>query len=1610
MAKNTINCKYQSFDAAHNLRREVHSYKKNSKELYFEYTPNVEETSTKPTPSIGLPPDDFIASSAKSSSPQPALSQTVVHATALLDHPVSAEEIVKLIVAQTLRKNVLEVPDNSSIKSLAGGRSTLQNEIIGDLTDEFGGLPAGSEDMPLQDLASMVQESFGGKLGNRSSSMIAKMASSMLPGTFNLAKSRKYLLDRWGFGSGRQDSVLILAVHQKPTSRIGSETDAKAFLDSIAQKYAEIKALSLNASSGGDENSLNTSLVLDKASLDHLQAEQKSLNQAVLEVYARSLNTDLHQQNQLTRRLQADAADLLGQLDLWRLEHGEVYAAGIKPMFDPLKARSYLSSWNWVIQDLFALFGDIVSGRSAINDPILEEHISMLKNRANPKLITALKYLKASISTGVAEPMRQSCNKFLEELHQTCEKAMDSMPTTRIVKDTLGPLTTIDNVGNVEYSEIPRLRERVIDNKDGKYGDMKDFKAPVYPYQKPNIDIVPFEAPSTGPPSSDGFSDNTPWTMATSASSESDPPSYGSHALPRANDFIHIRKKVSSVWEIDQLYTSVYLNSMESAASCGMSFQEKQILVTGAGPGSIGGEVVQRLISGGARVIVTTSSYSDKTTRHFQSMFSRYGSRGAELVLVPFNQGSKQDVENLANYIFRILNWDLDHIIPFAAISENGSEIDNIGSRSELAHRIMLTNLVRLLGAVKSQKDMLGSRTRPAQVILPLSPNHGIFGNDGLYSESKVALEALFNKWHSESWDEYLSISGAIIGWTRGTALMKDNDLVSYGMEKMGIHTFSQQEMASHILGLMTPLMVGLTELGPIIADLSGGMNAVSNLKELVTNVRQNINEISNIRRVIAKEQDLIKALHTTGNHASATVFTTRANIKFEFPRLPNYSTDIAPLSAYRKGMLDLDKVVVVAGFAEIGPLGNSRTRWEIEAYGELSVEGHVELAWIMGLIKYQKKTVGGKSSYSGLIDVESREPISDQDVKVRYGKHIIDHTGIRLIENRSLDGPQEHAKQFLQEISIQEDLLPFETTKEAAFDLQREHGEKAVIIQHGDSYSVQLKKGACVFLPKSSTTGRSVGGQVPAGWDPKLYGISEDIINQVDRVTLYTLVATVEALLSAGITDPYELYQHIHISEVGNMIGAGMGGLTSLDRMFRQRVLEKQVQKDILQETFVNTTAAWVNMLLIAGAGTTVTPVAACATALESLHVGYETILSGKAKVCLVGGCDDMSHTSRHEFRNMGATVDPEIEFRKGREPKEMSRPTTTTRSGFVESEGAGVQVITTASLALDMGLPIHGVVAFTHTANDKQGRSVPAPGSGLLTSVTEVSTKYPLPLLSARYRHQNLQLRMQEIDERRDIELGYLESQAEAVPSIEMSELEEARRNINHAAERQRKEIQNTFGNAFWKGEPRISALRGSLGVFGLTVDDITVASFHGTSTRKNELNESKILHTQMQHLGRTPGNPLLAVCQKALTGHPKGAAAAWMLNGALQAMHAGLIPGNRNADDIDPELQQFEHITYPSRNIERTVNAATVTSFGFGQKGAQAIVVNPKFLFASIEEEQFEAYERKRKIRHRKAARRFHEGMFENSVFIAKDVGPFPEEMTEKWLTNRDARVAA
>ncbi|KAG2114724.1 alpha subunit of fatty acid synthetase, partial [Suillus discolor] len=136
-------------------------------------------------------------------------------------------------------------------------------------------------------------------------------------------------------------------------------------------------------------------------------------------------------------------------------------------------------------------------------------------------------------------------------------------------------------------------------------------------------------------------------------------------------------------------------------------------------------------------------------------------------------------------------------------------------------------------------------------------------------------------------------------------------------------------------------------------------------------------------------------------------------------------------------------------------------------------------------------------------------------------------------------------------------------------------------------------------------------------------YSIPPDSIAQTDHATLWVLFCTAEALNMSGITDPYELYKCYHPSEVGTCVGSGMGGAESLTQMFKDRHKEKDIQNDILQETFIHTTGC-INLLLMSSSSLVKIPVGACVTALQSLEIASDTLLSGKAKVMITGGFDD--------------------------------------------------------------------------------------------------------------------------------------------------------------------------------------------------------------------------------------------------------------------------------------------------------------------------------------------------------------------------------------------------
>jgi fatty acid synthase subunit alpha len=238
------------------------------------------------------------------------------------------------------------------------GRSSLENEIVGDLNEEFGALPERPEDIAAQELGALQQVSFEGRLGKKSSTLIERMIGSVMPAGFTFDTTRSYLDRRWGLGTGRQDGVLLLALSMQPPKRLASVQEAHKFLDVAVENYASHAGLSLSeaAPSSADRASI---AVVDPYVLNTLMQDQKGVTSEIFEVLARHVDDELNGKDQALSDIQQNVVHLQSELDVWTQEHGETYGFGIRPVFSSFKMREYDSSWNWVVQDFRIMLEDL---------------------------------------------------------------------------------------------------------------------------------------------------------------------------------------------------------------------------------------------------------------------------------------------------------------------------------------------------------------------------------------------------------------------------------------------------------------------------------------------------------------------------------------------------------------------------------------------------------------------------------------------------------------------------------------------------------------------------------------------------------------------------------------------------------------------------------------------------------------------------------------------------------------------------------------------------------------------------------------------------------------------------------------------------------------------------------------------------------------------------------------------------------------------------------------------------------------------------------------------------------------------------------------------------
>ncbi len=715
-------------------------------------------------------------------------------------------------------------------------------------------------------------------------------------------------------------------------------------------------------------------------------------------------------------------------------------------------------------------------------------------------------------------------------------------------------------------------------------------------------------------------------------------------------------------------------------------------VVTGASQGSIAAGITGELLAGGATVIATTSGLDPLRLAFYRELYRTHAVHGASLWIVPANMASFADVDALTEWIgaeqtqtragtTTVLKPAMTPtlLFPFAAGRVAG-DMTQAGSRTEIDMRILLWSVERLITSLSAHgQDHDIDAT--LHVVLPGSPNRGMFGGDGGYGEAKAALDALVTRWKAEpAWADRVTLTHAIIGWVRGTGLMGGNDPLVEAVEAAGVRTWTPAEMAQALLEICTPAArtAALTE--PLTVDLTGGLGGVDlDLRALAEGVERPAAEV-------ADETGMIAAL------ASSPGQLDRVDPIGWAP------TDARP-----------EDLVVMVGAGELGPYGSSRTRFEVEVSDELSAAGILELAWTTGLVAWD--TTAG-----GWYDTQSQERVDEADLADRYEDAVREACGIRRYVD---DGNMvDNAAPLLTSVFLDKDLSFTVSSEPEARALRDADPDRTVIAATADGdWSVTRKAGTEIRVPRRMKLTRTVGGQIPTGFDPTVWGVPAEMVESIDRVGLWNLICTVDAFLSSGF-DPSELMRWVHPALVANTQGTGMGGMQSMQSLYLDTLLGENKANDILQEALPNVIAAHVVQSYVGSYGAMVHPVAACATTAVSVEEAVDKIKLGKAEFVVAGGFDDLSVEGIVGFADMSATADSAAMKAKGLEDRYFSRANDRRYGGFVESQGGGTILLARGDVAARMGLPVLAVVAYAGSFADGVHTSIPAPGIGALAA----------------------------------------------------------------------------------------------------------------------------------------------------------------------------------------------------------------------------------------------------------------------------------------------------
>jgi fatty acid synthase len=233
-------------------------------------------------------------------------------------------------------------------------------------------------------------------------------------------------------------------------------------------------------------------------------------------------------------------------------------------------------------------------------------------------------------------------------------------------------------------------------------------------------------------------------------------------------------------------------------------------------------------------------------------------------------------------------------------------------------------------------------------VVLPGSPNRGVFGGDGAYGEVKSAFDAIVTRAHAEQdWSDRVTFAHPKIGWVRGTGLMGGNDPLVAVVEKHGLRTYSTEEIAVQLLDMATKQAREQAVIAPLDADLTGGLGSTPiDIKALRDEAEKDAELLSGEPSglSVGDAEAPLRGRGNNGDHPETSAIAGSAATTLKALPTPHIRHQ-APvdLADWQGVSAKPEDEIVIVSIGELGPWGSGRTRFEAEM--GIRPDGSVELS-----------------------------------------------------------------------------------------------------------------------------------------------------------------------------------------------------------------------------------------------------------------------------------------------------------------------------------------------------------------------------------------------------------------------------------------------------------------------------------------------------------------------------------------------------------------------------------------------------------------------------------------------------------------------------------------